>query len=293
MIPALPDDIADTVRRALAEDVGSGDLTAALLPEDGRAAAVVISRERAVLCGCAWFAEVFRQLDSRIEILWRARDGDEVSPDQALCDVRGPTPAMLTGERTALNFLQTLSGVATTARRYARAVEGLATKVLDTRKTLPGLRSAQKFAVVVGGCRNHRRGLYDGLLIKENHICALGSIRAAVGAARSRWPGVPLEVEVENLEQLGEAVESGADIVLLDNLELAALRQAVAINQARAKLEASGSVRLEDLRAIAETGVDYVSVGALTKHVRAVDLSMRLVPGDRAHQEPTAPHTPA
>jgi nicotinate-nucleotide pyrophosphorylase (carboxylating) len=284
MTPPLPGDLAETVRRALREDIGSGDATAALLPGDAWAAATVICREEAVLCGCAWFSDVFHQLDPHVEVVWLASDGDDVRPDQTLCQLRGPARPMLTGERTALNFLQTLSGTATIARRYARALQGLAATVLDTRKTLPCLRTAQKFAVAVGGCRNHRLGLYDGLLIKENHILALGSIAAAVRAARSRWPGLAVEVEVETLPQVEEAAEAGADILLLDNFDLAGLRQAVAANRGRAKLEASGGIGLAELRAVAGTGVDYISVGALTKHVRAVDLSLRFIPAAGARQ---------
>lgn len=271
----LPLDVQDTVARALAEDVGAGDLTAALIPEQVRAEATVISREPAVLCGVAWFDDVFRQLDERIQIHWLLHDGDRIERDQLLCTLRGPARALLTGERTALNFLQTLSGTATLARRYADAVAGARAQVLDTRKTLPGLRRAQKYAVRCGGCRNHRIGLFDALLIKENHIMAAGSITQAVAAARRLHPGVTLEVEVENLAELAEALAAEPDMIMLDNFDLDAMRQAVWTVAGRTPLEASGNVNLDTIRAIADTGVDFISVGGLTKDVRAVDLSMR------------------
>lgn len=276
-LEAIEHQIQATVRRALAEDVGSGDVTAALIPEDARATARVVCREAAVLCGCAWFDAVFAELDERIQIKWNLRDGDRVQSDQVLCALTGPARALLTGERAALNLLQTLSGTATRAARYAAAVEGLPVRVLDTRKTLPGLRMEQKYAVRTGGCHNHRIGLYDGILIKENHIAAAGSIAAAVAAARALDTRLPVEVEVEDLDQLREGIEAGADILLLDNFTLDLLRAAVALNAGRARLEASGGVTLENIRSIAETGVDYVSTGALTKDVKAVDLSMRFV----------------
>lgn len=271
----LADDIAATVQRALAEDMGSGDLTAALIPVDRQAHGHVLAREQAVLCGSAWFGEVFRQLDDRIRIQWLAQDGEPVRRDQVLCRLRGPARALLSGERTALNFLQTLSGTATVARRYAEAIQGTRAVILDTRKTLPGLRSAQKYAVCCGGASNHRMGLFDGILIKENHIMAAGSITAAVATARHQGNKVPVEVEVENLDQLREALTAGADILLLDNFDPDKLREAVRITAGRAKLEASGGIDMAQLRIVAETGVNYVSVGALTKHVRAIDLSMR------------------
>jgi nicotinate-nucleotide pyrophosphorylase (carboxylating) len=274
----LPTDIARTVSRALEEDVGTGDVTAALLPEAAAARARVVSREEAVLCGTAWFDEVFRQLDARVRVEWRVADGARVRPGVVLCDLAGPARALLTGERTALNFLQTLSGTATQARRYADAVRHTGARVLDTRKTLPGLRSAQKYATRCGGCHNHRMGLYDAILIKENHILAAGSIPAAVTAARSLHPGLSVEVEVETLSELEAALSARADSVLLDNFDLPGLRAAVTLSAGRARLEASGNVDLDGIAAVAETGVDYVSVGALTKHVRAVDLSMRFLP---------------
>jgi len=269
--------VTENVRTALAEDIGSGDLTAALIPVDAMARAVVISREEAVICGRPWVDEVFNQLDQRVEIDWRVKEGENVVPDQELFHLSGSARALLTGERTALNFLQTLSATATEARRYADAVTGLAVKILDTRKTIPGLREAQKYAVSCGGCFNHRRGLYDAVLIKENHILAAGSITAAVTKVRPYAQGKPVEVEVENLAELSEALAAEADIVMLDNFSLAQISEAVAMNQDQAKLEVSGNVSLDGLRRLAETGVDYISTGALTKHVRAVDLSMRFL----------------
>lgn len=279
LAPAPPPDLADQVARALAEDVGSGDLTAALVPAGRTGRATVITREPAVLCGRPWVDEVFRQLDASVRVEWVASEGASVAPDQLLCRLEGPARALLTGERTALNFLQTLSGTATVARRYAAVLDGLRCRVLDTRKTLPGLRRAQKYAVRVGGGANHRMGLYDGILVKENHIMAAGSIAAAVAAARAQGATVPVEVEVETLGELREALDAGADMALLDEFSLDDLRAAVAMNgghpRGPIKLEASGNVTFETLRAIAETGVDFVSVGSLTKHVRAIDLSMR------------------
>ena len=282
--PAPPPDLSDQVARALAEDVGSGDLTAALVPAARTGRATVITREAAVLCGRPWVDEVFRQLDPSVRVEWAAAEGAAVEPDALLCTISGPARALLTGERTALNFLQSLSGTATAARRYAAVLDGLPCRVLDTRKTLPGLRRAQKYAVRVGGGANHRMGLYDGILVKENHIMAAGSIAAAVSAARAQGATVPVEVEVETLGELREALDAGADMALLDEFSLEDLRAAVAMNRAHPrgpmKLEASGNVTLETLRSIAETGVDFVSVGSLTKHLRAVDLSMRFQFGD-------------
>ncbi len=275
--PPLPPDerIRDDVRRALNEDVGSGDLTAALIDPAVRLYARVITREDAVLCGRAWFDEVFAQLDPAVVIEWRALDGDRIASGQCLCTLHGPAAPLLTGERTALNFLQALSGTATRARRYADAVAGTGATVLDTRKTLPGLRLAQKYAVRCGGCANHRLGLYDGVLLKENHIHAFGSVAAAVRRARAANATVPIEVEVEDLAQLREAIDAGAERLLLDNFTLEGMREAVQICAGRARLEVSGNVDLEAVRAIAETGVDYISVGALTKNIEAVDLSLR------------------
>ncbi len=275
----LPDDIQETVRRALAEDIGSGDITAALIPETAQCDATVISRENAIVCGLAWFDAVFQQLNTSIEITWRVKDGDAVGINQILCSLHGPARPLLSGERAALNFLQTLSGTATTARYYADVVHGLPVKILDTRKTIPGLRAAQKYAVRCGGCHNHRHGLYDGILIKENHILSAGSITQAVIAARGHmrdWPcSLQVEVEVETLGEVREALQAGADILLLDNFDLEQMRAAAALNKGKAKLEASGGMRLDNLRAVAETGVDFISVGGITKNVQAIDLSMR------------------
>lgn len=266
------------VQRALDEDVGSGDLTAALLPAHQRARAQVLTREPAVLCGQAWFEQSFRLIDAGVAVKWLAGDGDAVTSGARLCEVEGPLRALLTAERTALNYLQTLSGTATRARRYADVVAGLPVRILDTRKTLPGLRREQKYAVCCGGCHNHRMGLYDAVLIKENHIAAAGGIAGAVGAARRRVPAaVPVEIEVESIDQLQDALTAGVERVLLDNFSPADLRRAVAVSRGRAWLEASGGVALDGLREIAETGVDAISVGDLTKSVQAVDLSMRLL----------------
>ena len=273
----LTDTIRSDIARALQEDVGAGDLTAALLPESQTRSARVIAREDAVLAGTEWFEEVFRQLDTSVAIRWEARDGDRLAADQVLCTLEGPTRSLMTGERTALNFLQTLSGTATRAQQYADRVEGTGVKLLDTRKTLPGLRMAQKYAVTCGGCFNHRIGLFDAILIKENHIMACGGIAPAVERARETAPEVMVEVEVENMDELRQALDAGVDRVMLDNFPPALLREAVALVDGRTETEASGGITLEGLREIAETGVDYISVGALTKDVRAVDLSMRVV----------------
>lgn len=274
-----PPDLREQVTRALAEDVGRGDLTAALVPAGRRGRARVITRETAVLCGRPWFDEVFRQVDPSVHVEWSADEGSTVVPDQLLCRLEGPARALLTGERTALNFLQSLSGTATTTRRYVDLVAGLPCRILDTRKTVPGLRRAQKYAVRCAGGSNHRLGLYDGILVKENHIMAAGSIAAAVAAAREAGHGVPVEVEVETLDELRQALDAGADMALLDEFSLADLRSAVALNRGHSngpmKLEASGNITFETLRPIAETGVDFISVGSLTKHLLAVDLSMR------------------
>jgi nicotinate-nucleotide pyrophosphorylase (carboxylating) len=272
----LTAEIEANVRRALVEDMGSGDITAQLIPAERLAQASVITREAAVICGTAWVDAVFRQLDSRVTVHWQVRDGERVIPNQSLFHLEGPARALLSGERSALNFLQTLSAVATRCQHYADLVQDSPVKLLDTRKTLPGLRLAQKYAVTCGGCHNHRIGLYDAFLIKENHIAACGGIAQAVKAAHNIAPGKPVEVEVESLEELQQALEAGADIVMLDELSLDDMRRAVALTQGRAKLEASGGVNESTLRAIAETGVDYVSIGTLTKDVKAVDLSMRL-----------------
>jgi nicotinate-nucleotide pyrophosphorylase (carboxylating) len=274
MLPSR-DALAAQVRAALAEDVGDGDRTAALIPAAAIAGAAIVTREPAVLCGTAWADEVFRQLDPAVAVAWERTDGERVAPGEVLCRLRGPARALLTGERTALNFLQTLCGTATLARRWADAVAGTGARVLDTRKTVPGLRLAQKYAVACGGCHNHRIGLYDAVLIKENHIAAAGSVRAALAAALALAPELAVEIEVETLAQLREALDGGAQRVLLDNFSVDLLREAVALAGGRARLEASGGVTLDNVRAIAETGVDDISVGALTKDIRAVDLSMR------------------
>ncbi len=273
----IPNDLVSTVQRALMEDVGSGDITSQLIPLSRVMQGQVRSRETAVLCGSPWFNEVFRQLDANVEIIWYCQESDMLIANQVLCALRGPARVLLTGERTALNFLQLLSGTATIVQRYVNAIRGTSAQILDTRKTLPGLRSAQKYAVLGGGGRNHRQGLYDAFLIKENHILAAGSISAAVITARRLYPHLPIEVEVETLSQIEEALQVTADSLLLDNFSVAQLKEAVALVQGRAKLEASGGITLENIRAIAETGVDFISVGTLTKHVQAIDLSMRFI----------------
>jgi nicotinate-nucleotide pyrophosphorylase (carboxylating) len=275
----LPADLSEQVARALREDIGPGDVTAGLILPATRVRARVLCREAAILCGTAWFDETFRQLDGGISVQWKFRDGADVAPDSGLCELEGNARSVLTGERTALNFLQLLSGTATVTQRYVAAVQGTACRIIDTRKTLPGLRSAQKYAVRCGGGSNHRLGLYDLVLIKENHIAAAGSIAAAVSTARRTATGIRVEVETETLEQLRQALAAGADIIMLDNFSLEQMRAAVAINRGHARpaaIESSGGVTLDGLRAIAETGVDYISVGSLTKHVRAIDLSMRI-----------------
>lgn len=278
MSAELQQHIASQVRLALAEDVGAGDLTAQLIAATTTMRATVISREHATLCGVQWFEEVFRQVDERVRVEWAAQDGDRVRPDQQLCSLEGPARALLTGERSALNFLQLLSGTATVTRQYVDAVAGTNCRILDTRKTLPGLRFAQKYAVRCGGGTNHRIGLFDAILIKENHIAAAGSIAAAVAAGR-KLGKVLLEVEVENFEQLAQALDAKVDRILLDNFTLEDLRRAVVETRkhvnASTQLEASGNISMQTLRPVAGTGVDFISVGGLTKHVRAVDLSMR------------------
>lgn len=276
-----PSYVSSAVATALQEDIGSGDLTAQLIPADRIARASVITREDAVLCGTAWFDEVFRQIDASIRVTWSVRDGDRVRADQQLCTLDGPARSLLTGERTALNFLQSLSATATVTRRYVDAVAGTKCRILDTRKTIPGLRIAQKYAVRCGGGTNHRIGLFDAILIKENHIAVAGSIASAVSGARRVASKVLLEVEVENLTELREALDARVDRILLDNFSLDDMRTAVQTTRAhanaRTELEASGNLSLETLRAVADTGVDFISVGSLTKHVRAVDLSMRFL----------------
>ncbi len=274
--PISPETIEADAARALAEDVGSGDITAALVDATATASGQLISRDDGVLCGRPWAEAVFRTVDPRCQLSWDAADGDRISAGQRLLTVTGPARALLTAERTALNFLQTLSGTATRARHYADLVAGTAVKLLDTRKTIPGVRVAQKKALTRGGCHNHRIGLFDAFLIKENHIAACGSIAAAVAAARALAPDKPVEVEVESAEELGEALAAQVDRIMLDNFGLAALREAVVATAGRAELEASGNVTEASLPAIAATGVDYVSIGALTKDFVALDLSLRL-----------------
>ncbi len=276
---ALKHDIPYLIRTALREDIrgGTGDISAQLIPAQQMAEAHVISRQAAVICGCAWVDEVFRQLDPRVQLQWHVADGDEVQAEQCLLTLQGPTRSLLTGERTALNCLQCLSSTATLARHYAQRVAHTKVILRDTRKTLPGLRSAQKYAVRCGGCANHRYGLFDAFLIKENHIIACGSIAAAVQAARALATGKPVMVEVETLAELAQALVCEVDTVLLDNFTLADLRAAVQMNDTAIELEASGGVTEETLVATAETDVDAISIGALTKHCQAIDLSMRLM----------------
>jgi nicotinate-nucleotide pyrophosphorylase (carboxylating) len=267
--------IEDSVQQALQEDIGSGDVTAKLIAEDDFSLATVISREPAVICGVDWFEEVFAQLDPQIFIEWDVDDGDQVEAGQTLCSLSGSSRALLSGERTALNFLQTLSSTASKAAQYVAAVAGTSTRILDTRKTIPGLRLAQKYAVSCGGAVNHRIGLYDAVLIKENHILAAGGIQQAVNAARFNSPELMIEVEVENLDELQQALDADVNRIMLDNFNLQQLAEAVALTAGRTELEASGNVSLETVRAIAETGVDFISTGAITKDIKAIDLSMR------------------
>ncbi len=273
----IPGDLSTCVQRALEEDIGHGDITAALVAKEATAQARVITREETLICGRPWFDEVFHQLDPNVDVDWQFTEGEKAGIGQVVCQLGGPAQILLTGERTALNFLQTLSATANTARLFADAVSGTECRILDTRKTIPGLRSAQKYAVRCGGACNHRIGLYDGILIKDNHIAAAGSIEKAITRARS-VSDLPIEIEVEDLDQLEQALAAGANIVLLDNFSNELLRQAVSKTRdadGNTKLEASGGYRLEQLRDAAETGVDFISSGALTKNIRAVDLSMR------------------
>lgn len=283
-VPYLTDlqrDIVLTVRQALAEDLGhlpleQGDITASLIPVSQQAKATIISREDCVFCGSAWLTEVFGQLSAEVQVEWFVQDGDKITANSVLCELTGPARILLTGERTALNFIQSLSGTATTTALYVALLEGSATRLLDTRKTLPGMRLAQKYAVACGGGKNHRLGLYDAFLIKENHIAAAGSIDNAVSIARQNFPGKPVEVEVEDLIEFEQALKAGADIIMLDNFHIADIQQAVSLNKGQAKLEVSGNITAEALRSLSSTGVDYISSGALTKNLQAIDLSMRL-----------------
>ncbi len=273
----MASEIREDVARALAEDIGTGDVTARLVPSSARAHARVVTREPAVLSGTPWFEECFHQIDREVGIHWNARDGDRLVSGQIVCEIDGRARSLLTAERTGLNFLQTLSAVATKTRAFVDAVAGTKSAILDTRKTLPGLRVALKYAVRCGGGTNHRMGLYDGMLIKENHIASAGGIGPALEQAKKVAPDVSTEIEVENLDQLRQAIAAGAKLILLDNFDLAGFREAVRVTAGRAVLEASGGINLETVRAIAETGVDRISIGSLTKDIRAVDLSMRFV----------------
>ncbi|AYH02894.1 carboxylating nicotinate-nucleotide diphosphorylase [Pectobacterium parmentieri] len=282
LLARIAQDIPASVQLALREDLGgivdaNQDITALLLPDNETVSARIITREAGIFCGTRWLEEVFSQLGNTTTIVWHVADGEAVTPNQTLCDITGPAKQLLTGERTALNFLQTLSGVATEVSRYVAILQGTRTRLLDTRKTLPGLRTALKYAVSCGGGDNHRLGLSDAFLIKENHIIAAGSIKNAVEKAQALRNDVPVEVEVESLNELQQALEAGADIIMLDNFSLDNIREAVGLTQGRALLEISGNVTLDTLRGYAETGVDYISVGALTKHVQALDLSMRFI----------------
>lgn len=275
-IPHFADDVRIGVAQALEEDIRSGDITAQLIDENTHTRATIITREAGIFCGRPWVEEVFRQLDPEVRIEWLTADGDSLSPNQPLFRLSGRARSLLTGERTALNFVQTLSGTATISHAYAQKVAHTGVTLLDTRKTIPGLRAAQKYAVLCGGNQNHRIGLYDAFLIKENHITASGGITNAVSRAREIAPGKPVEVEVENFEELQQALSAGADIIMLDNFTTDDIRKAVALTNGQAKLEASGNITDETLVRYAETGVDYISIGALTKHCRALDLSMRM-----------------
>jgi len=276
----LPLEITRAVSDALREDLGgsltaTADITANLIPADARNTATLITREHGVFCGQAWAEEVFKQLGGEVKIDWHVQDGDQVKPNQVLCTLEGPARALLTGERNAMNFIQTLSGCASITAQYAKQLEGTECRLLDTRKTIPGLRSALKYAVACGGGFNHRIGVFDAYLIKENHIIACGGITQAISTAKQLNPGKPVEVETESLQELEEAIQAGADIIMLDNFSIEMMREAVAINAGRAALENSGNVTLETIGDYARTGVDYISVGALTKHIKALDLSMR------------------
>jgi nicotinate-nucleotide pyrophosphorylase (carboxylating) len=281
--PFAPFDVAlaaafeANINAALTEDIGNGDWTAMLLPEAAQVSAKVVVREEAVLCGAPWFEGAMRQVDPRIKIDWRFAEGDLMIADAEVCHITGPARSLMTAERPALNFLQLLSGVASATRDYVKLIEGTQAAILDTRKTLPGLRLAQKYAVRVGGGKNQRLALYDGILIKENHIAAAGSIRAAMGAAHALHAGVSIQIEVENLDELQQALDAGAVSVLLDNFSTQMMREAVTLNAGRAVLEASGGVNRDSVRAIAETGVDRISIGSLTKDVVATDYSLRVI----------------
>ena len=286
----LPEDISTVVRIALEEDIGDGDITAQLIHAETNASANVVCREPAVLCGTAWFNQTFKTLDESCVVSWTKHDGDQIAANEVICNLEGPARALVTGERTALNLLQTLSGTATTTRRYVERLSGTNVVLLDTRKTIPGLRSVQKYAVLCGGGANHRIGLFDGILIKENHIAAAGSIDAAISRMRSQFPELPIEIEVESIAEVHTAIAAGADMLLLDNFSIEELQAAVKLADGRVKLEASGGFEFAGIRAVAETGVDFVSVGALTKHLKAIDFSMRFHADTAAVDSP--PHRP-
>lgn len=271
-----PQDITAVVRNALDEDIRDGDITAQLIPADTNGVASIMCRESAILCGTAWFERTFHCLDSSCSITWNKGDGDQLKANEMVCKLEGPARALVTGERTALNFLQTLSGTATTTQRYLEYIHGTNTALLDTRKTIPGLRSEQKYAVLCGGGGNHRIGLFDGILIKENHIAAVGSIAAAISKMRTQFAHLPIEIEVESIDDIDAAITAGADMLLLDNFSVEHLREAVGLVKGRVRLEASGGFEIDGIRAVAEAGVDFISVGALTKHLQAIDFSMRL-----------------
>ena len=274
---SLPTDLALIVNLALQEDIGDGDITSLLIADNLQAKAHILCREEAILCGIAWVEETYRNIDSRVQIQWNFKDGDSLKKDSQVAEIIGNARAILTGERTALNFLQTLSGTATITKQYTERLKGTSVILLDTRKTLPGMRNAQKYAVRVAGGSNHRKGLYDAYLVKENHIQSCGNISNAISTARKINPNKVLEVEVQNLEQLSEAISAKPDIIMLDNFKLQDIRKAVTINPGNAKLEVSGNINQESLVNVAKTGVDYISVGALTKHCRAIDFSLLLV----------------
>ena len=275
-LPTLALDITNSVRQALAEDIGQGDITAQLIPADELAEARIITREDCIFCGKAWVEEIFKQLDPQVNVTWHIEDGQAASANSLLFTLKGNARSLLTGERTALNFVQTLSGTATLSHHYAQQVAHTQVKLLDTRKTIPGLRTAQKYAVACGGCHNHRIGLYDAFLIKENHISACGGIANTIKHAHAIAPGKPVEVEVETFAELEQALAANADIIMLDNFSIDDMKKAVVITAGRAKLEASGNIDESTLVSTAETGVDFISIGALTKHCKAVDLSMRI-----------------
>ena len=274
---SLPTDLALIVNLALQEDIGDGDITSLLIADNLQAKAHILCREEAILCGIAWVEETYRNIDSRVQIQWNFKDGDSLKKDAQVAEIVGNARAILSGERTALNFLQTLSGTATITKQYTERLKGTSVILLDTRKTLPGMRNAQKYAVRVAGGSNHRKGLYDAYLVKENHIQSCGNISNAIATARKINPDKVLEVEVQNLEQLSEAISAKPDIIMLDNFKLQDIRKAVTINPGNAKLEVSGNINQESLVNVAKTGVDYISVGALTKHCRAIDFSLLLV----------------